>query len=722
MSERHDDIADMLSETKRLLGDLKTPEGEEFSLDNILAEYGQGAAEPTQKEADVVKEELPEVELPVPVSPVQPELPKPKREKVLQFPRMFANREESSEPAPVEEKQEAVVEEPVEEVQQEVSLEDLLSRTVQSALEEQDDELLDEPLPLKERLGAWGTKIGERLRPLLDLRVQRRHVQEDETPEPEMEQAAKEAKRLCRRLYRQWMFTAVPAVLLAVISIFDTGWPQLFPAIWFENAAVRCGAVGGLLLLTCVLAFPVWKEAVRELKRHHFTCDAAAALPAMAVLGDCVYSIVEKDTSYLPLAAPAALLVWLCLGGRLCAATAAYDAYRLADMGGRPPYAVAVTAAGACKQRGKLQGFYHISRQEDPSRRIQYLALPLLLGTATVLTGVVCIGGERVDEFFRVWSALLTASVPLGLPLCGTLPLRNLNRRLSHSGCAVAGYAGARAAGGGKRMVLTDQDLFPPGTVSLNGLKTYGEEIGKVVSYAATVTRAAGSPLEGVFEQLLASEGGGRRRLDDLHFYEEGGVGGTIRGETVIMGSAYFMKKMHVTLPRDLKVKTGVFLAVDGQLVAIFAIKYQPSRNVEWALRALRRSRTVPVLAVRSSNITPGLLKRKFSVDAKPLYPDVSTRLALSDLCKEQAECANALIYREGLMPFAETVIGSRRCCRMVRWATVLCWLGSLCGLWLSYYLTNLGAYDALNAGYLLVFTLLWLLPTVLLADLTRRY
>ena len=83
MSERHDDIADMLSETKRLLGDLKTPEGEEFSLDNILAEYGQGAAEPAQKEADVVKEELPEVELPVPVSPVQPELPKPKREKVL---------------------------------------------------------------------------------------------------------------------------------------------------------------------------------------------------------------------------------------------------------------------------------------------------------------------------------------------------------------------------------------------------------------------------------------------------------------------------------------------------------------------------------------------------------------------------------------------------------------------------------------------------------------
>ena len=729
MSDRHDDIAEMLSETKRLLGDLEAPGGEEFSLDHILAEFGQGAAEPAQKEASsaAVKEEteeIPEPEMPKPVSPDTVELPKLKKEKVLQFPRIFAAKEEQPAPAPVEEEQQKeVLPEPPEETHQKVSLEEMLSRTVQSALEDQDDELLDEPIPLKERLGTWGTKIGETLRPLLSRRMPRREVKEEpELPEPEMEQVAKEAKRMHQRLYRQMLFAAVPVVLLVALSILDAGWPQLFPEIWFTDALVRCGVAGGLLIVTCALAFPVWKEAVEELKRVRFTCDAAALLPVLAVLGDCVGSMMTKDVTYLPLAAPAALLVWLCLMGRHCAAAAAYDAYRLADMGGRPPYAVAVTAAGACKQRGKLRGFYNISCEDDPSRRSQQLALPLLLGAATVLAGVVCLSGERMNEFFRVWSAMLLASVPLGLPLCGTMPVRNLNRRLSHSGCAVAGYAGARAVGCGKRIVLTDQDLFPPGTVSLNGLKTYGEEIGKVVSYAATVTRAAGSPLEGVFDQLLASEGGGRRHLDDLHFYEEGGVGGTIRGETVIMGSAYFMKKMHVTLPRDLKVKTGVFLAVDGQLIAIFAIKYQPSRNVEWALRALRRSRTVPVLAVRGSNITPGLLKRKFAVDAKPVYPNVSTRLALSDLSNEEAARANALIYREGLMPFAETVIGSRRCCRTVRWATALCWLGSLCGLWLSYYLANLAAYNALNAGYLLIFALLWLLPTVLLADLTRRY
>ncbi len=724
MSDHHDEILDMLSETKRLVGDLEIGADDSFSLDDILTEFGQSAAEPAPKEKAPSMEEEKMAE-PEPASPVETEgIPQPtqedppkKRAKVLQFPRFSGVKEE-----PPAEKEEAPEEESTETPEREVPLEELLSRTVESVLEEQDDVLLEEPLPMKERLSGWGAWTAERLRWLLARREPVKHKEEEIPPEPEMEQAAKESKRRCKRMHRQLLFSAVPVVLLAAISIFDVGWPQLLPELWFTDALVRCGVTGGLLVLTCALAFPVWREAIAELKHRRFTCDAAAALPVLAVLGDCVYSIVLGDASYLPLAAPAALLVWLCLAGQLSLALARYDAYHLADLGGRPPYAVAVTAAGACKQQGKLQGFYHISHQNDPSRRLQMLVLPLLLGVATVLSGVVCVGGHRMEEFFRVWSALLTASVPLGLPLSGTLPLRHLNRRLSRSGCVVAGYTGARSVSASRRMVVTDQDVFPPGTVSLNGLKTYGEEIGKAVAYAASVSHAAQSPLYPIFEQLLASEGGGRKKVEDLHYYEEGGVGGTIYGETVIMGSAYFMKKMRVTLPRELKVKTGVFLAVDGQLVAIFAIKYQPSRNVEWALRALRRSRIEPVLAVRSSNITPGLLKRKFGLDAKPVYPDVSTRLALSDLSNEQASRANAILYREGLMPFAETVIGSRRCCRMVKLATALCWLSSLCGLWLSYYLASVAAYDALNAGYLLVFVLLWLLPTVLLADLTRRY
>ena len=77
------------------------------------------------------------------------------------------------------------------------------------------------------------------------------------------------------------------------------------------------------------------------------------------------------------------------------------------------------------------------------------------------------------------------------------------------------------------------------------------------------------------------------------------------------------MRKRGVNLPRNLGLKTGVFLSVDGTLIAVFAVKYMPAENVDWALHALHHSRITPVLAVRDGNITPALLKRKFGTDAR---------------------------------------------------------------------------------------------------------
>ena len=258
--------------------------------------------------------------------------------------------------------------------------------------------------------------------------------------------------------------------------------------------------------------------------------------------------------------------------------------------------------------------------------------------------------------------------------------------------------------------------------MTLNGYKVYGEERVRAVSYATAVSKAAGSSLAPLLDRQLTVEGGYPMRVDELRYCEDGGVEAAIHGETVLMGSAYFMKKRRVALPRDLKLQTGLFLAVDGVLTAVFAVKYQPSRNAEWALRAMRRSRITPVLAVRSSNVTPGLIKRKFGVDAKVVYPDVSTRLALAQLASQQGDAPNVIVCREGLLPLAESVVGSRRMVRAVRTATVLSYIGSLCGILLAYYLTSVGDFTVLTPVAMVLFLLLWLLPTLLIAGLVRHF
>jgi hypothetical protein len=608
-----------------------------------------------------------------------------------------------------------------------IPLEQVMSETVEAVLEE-DDGILESAEPLGKRVGAAFSGAVAGLQGHMAHRREarqsrpepKRRTPEPLPPEPDMEDAFREEKRRCKKLHRAALSLAVPTALLILQAVLTS--LGAIPAAWAADPLIGLGVPCALLAAAMILAAPVWKQALQSLREHQVGCELAAGVNALVVLADCVYGILTGESIHPPFTAASALLMWTCLYGLRKAADSRREAFYLANLGGRPPYAVAVTAAGACKQSGRLEGFYHLTSREDPARRWQMLLVPLLLALATVLAAVVCLGDHRMEDFLWVWSALLTASVPLSLPLTGTLPLAWLNQRLNRSGSAVAGYHGAYLVSRAKRIVVTDDDIFPPGTVGLNGLKVYGEEIGKVVSYAATLARDSGSQLSPLFEQLLTGEGGFHVDLQDLHFYEEGGVGGTVDGESVIMGSAYFMKKSHVDLPRDLKLKTGVFLAVDGRLIAVFAIKYQPSRNVEWALRAIRRNRIQPVLAVRGGNITPGLLRSKFNLDVKPVYPDVSTRLALSDLCAEPVERPGAIIYREGLMPFAETVIGGQRLVSVVRWATVLTYVGALAGLLLSYYLTHVGGFDSLSPLRMLAFLGLWLVPTVLLSGTVKHY
>lgn len=192
-------------------------------------------------------------------------------------------------------------------------------------------------------------------------------------------------------------------------------------------------------------------------------------------------------------------------------------------------------------------------------------------------------------------------------------------------------------------------------------------------------------------------------------------------GESVLLGTASFMRKMEVRLPGGINLRTGIFLAMDRQLAAVFAVKYQPSENVDFALRMMRRSRITPILASRDPNITPALLKRKFHKGVKVEFPSLTDRVAFSEAELDRG-MPRALLFREGLLPYAEAVVGSRRLCKAVRRATALSVLGSVAGTLLSFYMVFQGAYNLLTPLALLVFLLLWALPVLLLADWAGRY
>ena len=152
----------------------------------------------------------------------------------------------------------------------------------------------------------------------------------------------------------------------------------------------------------------------------------------------------------------------------------------------------------------------------------------------------------------------------------------------------MASYSGAAMMSRKGSMVLTDSDLFPPGTVvheRHEGLRPRRNPGRVLCQQPDDGLRLRAAP--GVRRPCAAARAATPIRWRTSAFYQEGGIAGTIRGESVLVGRADFMAQMGVRLPREIKLKTGVFLAVDKELVAVFAVKYMASDNVDAALQAI---------------------------------------------------------------------------------------------------------------------------------------
>lgn len=159
---------------------------------------------------------------------------------------------------------------------------------------------------------------------------------------------------------------------------------------------LRGAVMGAGLLVSILLARPVWLEALEKLRARHIGCEAACAVVCAVCLAHCVFASIAGGP--LPYAACASALLWASEYGLLLMSESRWESFRLADLGGAPPYVVSVTAAGACKQRGSLAGFYRTTVRPGPAERWQVILTPLLLTAATVLTGVVCVGGGKMNR------------------------------------------------------------------------------------------------------------------------------------------------------------------------------------------------------------------------------------------------------------------------------------------------------------------------------------
>ena len=687
-------------------------EDAEFTLESILAEYGSGtpaAPEPEEKEPEPPAEKKPPakvVPLPKKAETARKTVDETADETACIPVIPFPGAKKAEEPVEAE-PEETPEEEPAQDDEpKSMSLQDILAQTVQEALSEREDTIIEEEPP---RRGLFSRRKMRDTEQLYDDAEEEEDEEEEfeepepELPEPPLTETLSDYRAQLSGATKARRGAGIFTLLLCVMAVLEHF--SILPEAYTADPMIRALPLLAVEAIVCAIGWRIFAGALRSLKQEKVTSGFLTMLLCLVTLLDtALYAFLPARAALsLPLPVLGAMSVYCALLGESLRLHGMYDTFRIAAIG-NAPYIVTVTAGGAAKRVGLPDGFSNSARANDPYSRWQSVLLPVFLAAAVVFGMLSTL--ETKQNALLAWnlSVMLASANLLAFPMVCALPLKRIAARLAKSGSAVAGFSGADTIRRSNCVILTDGDLFPPGTVTLGGLKVFGEESGKVISYAATMAHASESGLSRLFDNLLASDGG---------------FGGRIHGETVLFGTAGFMRKRGVNLPRNLGLKTGVFLSVDGTLIAVFAVKYMPAENVDWALHALHHSRITPVLAVRDGNITPALLKRKFGTDARAVYPKLSTRLALSE---RGGGRPYALLMREGLMPYAEVVLGSKRLCASARRCTVLAFLAATASTLLAFYLTFVGAYSVLTPFSLLIYVLLWSLSALVDALLSDRY
>ena len=323
----------------------------------------------------------------------------------------------------------------------------------------------------------------------------------------------------------------------------------------------------------------------------------------------------------------------------------------------------------------------------------------------------------------QVAAVSLLAAVPATAFIATTRPFALLQRRLHKLGAVLCGWQGVKQLCGKVIFPLRNEDIFPMGTTRMNGVKFFGERSRELVmAYATAVMTADGSSLAPLFQQVLDSYKGHCYEAENLRRYENGGIGGTVLDEAVLIGSLSFLKEMGVEVPEGIQVTQAVCVAVDGELSGIFAISYEKTRAVAAGLSTLSSYRGLnPVMVSGDFMMSEKFVRGKFGIKSKRLqFPDSLTRDLLCTVPHDEAPEAAFMTTVAGLAPAAFCVTGARALRKACNFGVVLHMIAGILGMLVVLALVLVDALYLLTPANMFLYQLVWMIPGLLVTQWTK--
>ena len=439
--------------------------------------------------------------------------------------------------------------------------------------------------------------------------------QEPETPES----TGDRLRRMSAELTLRCVLSGILAVVLLHFGLVGDHLLPAFAALDPDAAPAAFYAANLLLYAAAlVVGYPVLRDGLSGL-RGRPSADTMPALAAAAGLLQAVVALLNangyRGTEGLSiLTGIAALGLFLALLGSrilLAAVSAGYEAvsanedqqgaYRAKDkdliralardLEQKDPWLLLSHPQKAG------DGFVEQSLGERASERRARKNAMILLAVA-VLSGIVCLATGDLNRAVAAMAAVLCMGAPLSSTLIAGLASLRLERTAAAAGAVVPGWAAIEELGGIDTLQVDADDLFPADSATLEDIRIFkGGRIDRAILYAASVLNQSCGTLRGLFRQIIEDRTDILFPVKDLEIHRGLGFTAWCDNNRILIGNRRYMEQEGVELPdeeyENSHSKNGelqiLYLAVSGNLHAMFVLRYVGGRNVARSLAALQR-------------------------------------------------------------------------------------------------------------------------------------
>ena len=496
----------------------------------------------------------------------------------------------------------------------------------------------------------------------------------EEEAEPETpEQVGEKLRRMGAELTLRCVLEGILAVVLLHFGLVAEGLlapvasldPVIAPAAFYA---------ANLLFLAGALAvgWPVLRDGLQGLKGR----PSADTMPALAACGALVQAAVAllnaqsyQNSSWTLLSGVAALGLFLALLGSRVLLTAVRNGY---DLAARSPEGL----QGAFRVRDKdlIRVLARSLDQKDPwvllsrpvqwdealveqsfgerasERRARKTAL-ILLGAA-VLSGLVfLLFGGGPNGMAAALTSMLCMGAPLSSTLVAGIASLRLQKTAAAAGAVVPGWAAIEELGGVDTVQVDADELFTADSVNLEDIRIFkGGRIDRAILYAASVLNESCDTLRGLFSQIIEDRIDILFPVKDLEQHTGLGFSAWCDNNRILIGTRRYMEQEGVTLPEqdyeDGHSKNGelqiLYLAVSGNLHAMFVLRYVGGRNVARSLASLQRENIRLLVTSKDPSLTARHITEAYHLPegmVTVLDGDQCQAIEAADAAPEKPDC-----------------------------------------------------------------------------------